>query len=124
MTSFVTEIGSDTVVLRIGPALDFRSAAEFRTHCNELIERGFRNFVLDFSATGIFDSTGLGATFGLQRQVGVKDGRVLFAEPTRSVAAVIDLTRSYKVFGKFATVEDALLDLNDASAEAPGKRPS
>ncbi|HET6569129.1 MAG TPA: STAS domain-containing protein [Rhodothermales bacterium] len=119
MMSFATEVGPDTVILRIGPALDFRSAAEFRTHCNDLIDRGFRNFVLDLSATGILDSMGLGATFGLQRQVGAKNGRVLFAEPTRSVAAVIDLTRSYKVFGKYMTVEDALADLNDTPAEAP-----
>jgi anti-sigma B factor antagonist len=97
----------DTVVVRIGKALDFRNAAEFKGACQEKVQSGARNFILDFTETGILDSTGLGSIFSLYRQVSPLDGQVVFASVSRPVQVVVQLTRTYKVFRQFPTVEAA-----------------
>lgn len=106
--SFAIEPATEeTVVVRIGKALDFRNAAEFKTACQEQVKAGARNFILDFTDTGILDSTGLGSIFSLYRQVSPLDGQVVFASVSRPVQVVVQLTRTYKVFRQFPTVSAA-----------------
>ncbi len=97
----------ESVIVRIGKALDFRNAAEFKAVCQEKVREGARNFILDFSGTGALDSTGLGSIFSLYRQVSPLNGQVVFASVSRPVQSVLQLTRTYKVFRQFHTVEEA-----------------
>ncbi len=97
----------ETVIVKIGKALDFRNAAEFKTTCQEQVQSGARNFILDFSDTGILDSTGLGSIFSLYRQVSPLNGQVVFASVSRPVQVVVQLTRTYKVFRQFPSVDAA-----------------
>ena len=99
---------SDTLVIKIDKALDFRNAANFKMLCLQYVQKGKRNFVLDFSDTGILDSTGLGSVFALYRQVSKMDGLVVFAAPSRAVEVVVQLTRTHKVFPQYASVKAAL----------------
>ena len=94
-------------VVRVGRALDFRNAAEFKTAYQQYIQTGTRNFILDFTGTGILDSTGLGAIFSLYRQLTPVNGQVVFAAVSRPVQVVVQLTRTYKVFRQYPTVEAA-----------------
>ena len=106
--SFTVEPAGDAAALvSVGKALDFRNAAAFKQLCQEEIGRGRRHFILDFSDTGILDSTGLGAIFSIYRQVTPQAGQVVFASVSRPVQVVVQLTRTYKVFRQFATVEEA-----------------
>ena len=95
-------------VVRVGKALDFRNAAEFKAACQEHAREGVRYYVLDFSGTGILDSTGLGVIFSLYRQLTPAGGQVVFASVSRPVRVGVQLTRTYKVFRQFPTVEAAL----------------
>ena len=97
----------ETVVVRVGKALDFRNAADFKNTCQEQVRAGVRNFILDFSDTGILDSTGLGSIFSLYRQVSPLEGQVVFAAVSRPVQVVVQLTRTYKVFRQYPTVDAA-----------------
>ena len=100
-------LGDGVVSIAIGKALDFRSAPEFKTMCQNLVHEGARHFILDFTGTGILDSTGLGSIFSIYRQVSPDGGQVVFASVSRPVQVVVQLTRTYKVFKQFATVEEA-----------------
>ena len=109
LMSFSFQKASPTsAVVRIGKALDFRNAAEFKAACQEHARQGVRYFVLDFSGTGILDSTGLGVIFSLYRQLTPAGGQVVFASVSRPVQVVVQLTRTYKVFRQFPTIEAAL----------------
>jgi anti-sigma B factor antagonist len=111
MSFSVESLSSNTVVIRMGEALDFRNADEFKETFRTQIEDDVRNFVLDFSETAVLDSTGLGSIFSLYRQISPDDGQVAFADVSRPVQVVVQLTRTYKVFRQFPTVraaEDAL----------------
>jgi len=107
MSFIIKPSNQETVIVKIGKALDFRNAAEFKTTCQDQIQSGARNFVLDFSETGILDSTGLGSIFSLYRQVSPLNGQVVFASVSRPVQVVVQLTRTYKVFRQFPSVEAA-----------------
>jgi anti-sigma B factor antagonist len=112
MSFSVDSLSDDTVVIRMGEALDFRNADDFKSTFQTEIENGSRNFVLDFSDTAVLDSTGLGSIFSLYRQISPDDGQVAFADVSRPVQVVVQLTRTYKVFRQFPTVdaaEEALL---------------
>lgn len=97
----------DIAVVRVGKALDFRNAADFKNACQQHVQTGTRNFILDFSGTGILDSTGLGSVFSLYRQLSPMGGQVVFASVSRPVQVVVQLTRTYKVFRQYPTVEAA-----------------
>jgi anti-sigma B factor antagonist len=103
----IEPFSQETLVVKIEKALDFRNAAEFKTLCQEQVRTGARNFILDFSETGILDSTGLGSIFSLYRQVSPLNGQVVFASVSRPVQVVVQLTRTYKVFRQFPSVEAA-----------------
>jgi anti-anti-sigma factor len=100
-------VSSETVIIHIGEALDFRNADEFKTTFQEHVEDGVRQFILDFSNTEVLDSTGLGSIFSLYREVSPDDGKVAFANVSEPVQVVVQLTRTYKVFRQFPSVEAA-----------------
>lgn len=88
----------ETTIVRVGKTLDFRTAHTFRMFCQEQLETGMHNFVLDFSETRVLDSTGLGAIFMLHR---MSMGEVVFAAVTRPVQTVVQLTSLQRVFRQF-----------------------
>lgn len=107
--SFDTHLeNTQTVVIEMGKSLDFRNVSEFKQVYLQQIRLGVRYFVLDFGETGILDSTGLGAIFYLHRQIKEYGGRVVFANPSRPIQVVVQLTRAFKVFQQFVLVQDAL----------------
>jgi len=99
---------SDTVVVAVGNNLDFRNAAEFKSVSCDQVQEGIRNFILDFTNTESIDSTGLGALFTLYRRLSDFKGRIYFASVSRPVHNTVQLTRAYKIFRLFPTVDDAL----------------
>lgn len=107
MSFQVESLSPDTVLIRVGEALDFRNADEFKEAFQKHVENETYNFILDFSETEVLDSTGLGAIFSLYREISPEDGRVAFADVSRPVQVVVQLTRTYKVFRQFPSVEAA-----------------
>ncbi|MEX0822312.1 MAG: STAS domain-containing protein [Rhodothermales bacterium] len=107
MSFSIESVSDETVTVKIGKALDFRNAADFKSTCQDEVQNGARNFILDFSDTGILDSTGLGSIFSLYRQVSPLNGQVVFASVSRPVQVVVQLTRTYKVFRQFSSVDAA-----------------
>jgi anti-sigma B factor antagonist len=106
--------GDQSAIIQIGEALDFRNAVEFKEMCQEHVDDGIQNFIIDFSDTGILDSTGLGAIFSLYRRVSPNDGKVIFASVSQPVRVVVQLTRTYKVFNQHPSVEEAKEALDEA----------
>jgi anti-sigma B factor antagonist len=107
MSFDVDSLSSDTVVVHMGEALDFRNADDFKETFQTHVEDGTRNFILDFSDTEVLDSTGLGSIFSLYREISPDDGKVAFADVSRPVQVVVQLTRTYKVFRQFPSVQAA-----------------
>ncbi len=107
MSFDVETADSETIIIHIGEALDFRNADEFKDTFQEHVDAGARQFILDFSNTEVLDSTGLGSIFSLYRAISADDGKVAFADVSEPVQVVVQLTRTYKVFRQFPSVQAA-----------------
>lgn len=95
-----------SVIIYVGKALDLDSVEEFKHLCDVSVDHGFRNFILDFSRTGVLDSSGLGAIFALHRQLSSR-GKVVFANPSTSVKVVMQITRVYRLFAHYPSIQEA-----------------
>ena len=117
MTTF-QRVSPTAIIVRVGKTLDFRNADEFKAKCEEHARQGVRYFVLDFAKTLVLDSTGLSAIYSLLRRLSPRDVEIVFAAMSRPVQVVVQLTRSYKVFRRFTSVE-AALKMAPAESEGP-----
>ncbi len=107
MNFSIDPITTDTSIVTVGDYLDFRNASEFKAILKDQVRLGTRKFILDFSDTKSFDSTGLGSLFALYRQLARMDGMICFASTSGAVRYAVQMTQSYKVFQQFPTVEEA-----------------
>lgn len=71
-------------------------------------QSGCRNVVLDLAAMDALDSTGLGTLIGALKLVGETGGDIKVAALQKRPRLVFEITRSYKVFDIFDTVDQAL----------------
>ena len=95
------------VIPRVGKSLDFRNADEFKQACQEKIAAGGRHFILDFSETGLLDSTCLSAIIALHKQVAPQGGEVVFACLSHPIQMVVQLTGIYRVFTSYPSLQAA-----------------
>jgi len=105
--SVTVEPYKTAVIVHLDEVLDFSNAGAFKTVCFDQIRLGTRHFVIDFSNTGILDSTGLGAIFALYREVTRLEGQVVFASLSTPVRVVIQISRTQQVFPSYSSVEAA-----------------
>ncbi len=103
----IVSLNTNTVVVEVGAALDFRSAERFKRLLRERIDGGTRHVVLDFSDTTVLDSSGLGAIFSLYRALSPLGGTIAFANVSEAVRLVVRLTRIDRVFPQFNSVQAA-----------------
>jgi anti-sigma B factor antagonist len=73
-------------------------AAEFREKINDLIEKGQKDFVLDFKQCTFIDSTGLGVLVSIYKKCVELDGTFKLRSMDQQVMKVFELTRLDKVF--------------------------
>ncbi len=105
--SVTVEPYKTAVIVHLDETLDFSNAGAFKAVCFDQIRLGTRHFVLDFSNTGILDSTGLGAIFALYRELSRLEGQVVFASLSTPVRVVIQISRIQQVFPSYKSVEAA-----------------
>jgi len=103
----VDPITTDTAVVTVGEYLDFRNASDFKVILKDQVRLGTRKFILDFSDTKSFDSSGLGSLFTLYRQLAPLSGMICFASASGTVKNSVQLMRLYRVIPQFPTVEAA-----------------
>ena len=116
MSVDIEPLSQHSVIVRVGKSLSFSNADAFKQACLAEVRDGVRNFILDFSETGILDSTGLVAVYSLRRRVEPLKGVVVFASVSRPVQVVLQLTRVYKVFMNYPSVEAAREALTQPAA--------
>ena len=73
-----------------------------------LIERGSVRIVLDLDDVPFISSAGLGALMLTHKEARKKDGCVRLARPQPLVRQILETTKLTKLFGLYASVEDAL----------------
>ena len=103
------ELKGGVGLVRISGALLSGNADSFRQTLETwLAQAGCRQVVADLSAVDQLDSTGLGSLIAVLKRITEKGGDLKLAGLQKRVRLVFEITRTYKVFEIFDTVEEAL----------------
>ncbi len=96
----VVELHGD---VRVGPA-----DRAFRDSIKDLIAKGHKDIVVDFSGVQFIDSTGLGDLAGLRATAVKAGGNVKLAGLSKRLLDLLVLTRMDLVFEIFPTADEAV----------------
>ncbi|MFI8825685.1 STAS domain-containing protein [Streptomyces sp. NPDC053431] len=111
----VTVRDARTAVLSVGGELDMETADRLEDHLTEQLRQGRSHLVLDLSALGFMDSSGLNVlirAFQKAREIG---GDLYLAAPTPAVRRILEITG-------VTTTTPPHADLAEALAAADGTR--
>ncbi len=67
-----------------------------------------RNVILDLSAVEFIDSSGMGLLIAMLKRITPRGGDLKIAGLRKTVRMVFEITRTYKIFEIFDTVEEAV----------------
>jgi anti-sigma B factor antagonist len=96
------------VIAVLQGALDVTSAAALREKLRGLLRPGASRLILDLSAVGAADASGVAVLVGTGRRAGLLGGWLRLASPTPEVAGVLAATGLDQHFATFPAVADAI----------------
>ena len=76
----------------------YRETDEFNNIINNMIERGYRKFIVDLYNVDFIDSTFMGSLIIKLREIKNIEGQLILSNLNRSVYTVIEYTRLNKIF--------------------------
>ena len=101
------EVDERTCVVAVAGDLDLASAPQLKWTLVELLDKGYRRYVLDLSELTHMDSMGLGVLVGFRKRVeGAAHLALAGMPPTQR--KLLDMTGLDAAFDSFATLDDAL----------------
>ncbi|VGO16537.1 Putative anti-sigma factor antagonist [Pontiella desulfatans] len=97
-------------VVQVDQALTAATVDAFRDQLAgwQEAEGDVKDFVLDLGKVDFMDSAGLGTLIAVLKRVSEKGGDMKIAELQKKPRMVFEITRAYKVFEIYDTVDDAL----------------
>jgi anti-sigma B factor antagonist len=108
----------ETQVFELSGSLDLATAPTVRAALVEAAEHGSHRIIVDLNRVEFLDSTGLGALIGAHRRSKEQGGEVSLTVPEGQILRLLRITGLLKVFGVYATLDDALATKNRLHDEA------
>jgi len=101
---------NDIGVIQVCNALTAATVDSFRDQLSSWqdAEKDIKNFVIDLEQVDFMDSAGLGTLIAVLKRVTERGGDMKIANLQKKPRMVFEITRAYKVFEIYETVEDAL----------------
>lgn len=104
------EVREDRGIITVTGALNAACVDSFRDQsCRWIAENeAVHQIVLDVAAMDFIDSAGLGVLIALLKRVSERGGDIRIARLQKKARVVFEITRAYKIFEIFDSVEEAL----------------
>ena len=103
--------GDVTVMALSGNVMGGPDYEKFHGEIKELIEKGGRKFLIDFSKVSWINSTGLGIMVSAYHSIRAADGRMVICGANKRVRGIYYVSQLDKVFETFETAEEGLAAL-------------
>jgi anti-sigma B factor antagonist len=104
-----TEQLSDTqYVISLAGEVDLYTAPEFKQQLLDVIGKGAKDVVVDFTDTTFIDSTTLGVLVGGVKRLRQNDGQLSLVCSDRNITKIFEITGLDRVFTIHATRQEAL----------------
>jgi len=114
------DAGDGVCVVTPAGEIDLASAPRLKSSLVALLDEGFTRFVLDLCAVRYLDSTGLGVLIAFSRRLNA-EGRIVLAHAPEPVLGLLELTGLDAQFETFASMEDALAEVQSARRPAQAR---
>ena len=95
--AITSRIVSDVVIMDLSGRLCFLDVS-LREHVNELLEEGYREFVLNLADVPYIDSFGLGQLVTIWTSIRGNDGQLAFLRPTDHVQHLFQISKLNTIF--------------------------
>lgn len=103
-----TKDAGGVLIVRVEGQLIVGNRQELKQLIQSALEAGDRKFLLDFSATGYIDSSGLGALVSIAKNVREQGGELRLAGLNEDLRSLFELTKLDSLFAIADTPDQAL----------------
>jgi anti-sigma B factor antagonist len=108
------QLSGDAYVISLAGEVDLDTAPEFKQQLLDVIGKGAKEVVVDFSDTTFIDSTTLGVLVGGVKRLRTHDGQLSLVCSDRNITKIFEITGLDRVFTIHPTREEALARLDSA----------
>jgi anti-sigma B factor antagonist len=109
------QLGDDVYVVSLSGEVDLYTAPEFKTQLLDVIGKGAKAVVVDFTDTTFIDSTTLGVLVGGVKRLRTNDGELSLACSDRNITKIFEITGLDRVFTIYPTRAEAIEQIATAS---------
>jgi anti-sigma B factor antagonist len=110
-----TEQVDDAYVIALAGEVDLYTAPEFKQQLLDVIAKGAKEVIVDFSDTTFIDSTTLGVLVGGVKRLRTNDGQLSLVCSDRNITKIFEITGLDRVFTIYPTRDEALSQVRTSS---------
>ena len=102
------QLNETQYVISLAGEVDLYTAPEFKQQLLDVIGKGAKDVIVDFSDTTFIDSTTLGVLVGGVKRLRTNDGQLSLVCSDRNITKIFEITGLDRVFTIYATRDEAL----------------
>ncbi|MDX6514252.1 MAG: anti-sigma factor antagonist [Gaiellaceae bacterium] len=110
------ELNPTSFVISLAGEVDLYTAPEFKQQLLDVIGKGGKNVIVDFSDTTFIDSTTLGVLVGGVKRLRTNDGQLSLVCSDRNITKIFEITGLDRVFAIYPSRDEAVAKLSDGGA--------
>ena len=105
------QLSGDAYVVSLSGEVDLYTAPEFKQQLLDVVGKGGKHVIVDFTDTTFIDSTTLGVLVGGVKRLRQNDGSLTLVCSDRNITKIFEITGLDRVFPIYATRDDAISEL-------------
>jgi anti-sigma B factor antagonist len=109
------QLGDNSYVIALAGEVDLYTAPEFKQQLLDVIGKGAKEVVVDFSDTTFIDSTTLGVLVGGVKRLRTNEGQLSLVCSDRNITKIFEITGLDRVFTIYESREEAISNLGSAT---------
>ena len=113
------QLDETAYVIALAGEVDLYTAPEFKGQLLDVIAKGAREVIVDFSDTTFIDSTTLGVLVGGVKRLRTNDGQLSLVCSDRNITKIFEITGLDRVFTIYPTRDEAVSKLKAAADQPP-----
>jgi anti-sigma B factor antagonist len=106
------QLSDNAYVIALSGEVDLYTAPEFKQQLLDVISKGGKEVVVDFTNTTFIDSTTLGVLVGGVKRLRPNEGQLSLVCSDRNITKIFEITGLDRVFTIYPTREEAVAQLN------------
>ena len=110
------QLGDGAYVISLSGEVDLYTAPEFKQQLLDVIAKGAKEVIVDFSKTTFIDSTTLGVLVGGVKRLRPAGGTLALVCSDQNIVKIFEITGLDRVFPIYATRDEALSSVKQGGA--------